>query len=140
MPLSGPGPGSLCLPSQMSALCNQIRPRIPVFHMLFFLEGWEGEVIDVSTRCVSCSVVSDSLLPRRLYATGLLCPWDFPGKDTGMGCHFFLQGIFPSQGSIPCLLVSCLSCTASGFITTEPLGSARGGKPCFHGRKFLLCH
>ena len=24
----------------------------------------------------------------------LLCPWDFPGKKTGVGCHFFLQGIF----------------------------------------------
>ena len=27
-----------------------------------------------------------------------LCPWDSPGKKTGMGCHFFLQGIFPIQG------------------------------------------
>ena len=26
-------------------------------------------------------------------------PWDFPGKNTGVGCHFFLQGLFPSQGS-----------------------------------------
>ena len=25
--------------------------------------------------------------------------WDFPGKDTGVGCHFLLQGIFPTQGS-----------------------------------------
>ena len=70
--------------------------------MLFSLEGWGGEVIDISMRCVSCSVVSDSLRPHRLYATGLLCPRDFPGKDTGMGCHFFLQGIFLSQGSNPC--------------------------------------
>ena len=31
----------------------------------------------------------------------LLVPWDFPGKNTGVGCHFLLQGIFPSstQGS-----------------------------------------
>ena len=29
----------------------------------------------------------------------LLCPWDFPGKNSGMGCHFLLQGIFPAQGS-----------------------------------------
>ena len=28
----------------------------------------------------------------------LLCPWDFPGKNTGVGCHFLLQGIFPTQG------------------------------------------
>ena len=27
-----------------------------------------------------------------------ICPWDFPGKNTGVGCHFFLQGIFPTQG------------------------------------------
>ena len=29
----------------------------------------------------------------------LLCPWDFPGKSTGVGCHFLLQRIFPTQGS-----------------------------------------
>ena len=27
----------------------------------------------------------------------LLGPWDFPGKNTGVGCHFLLQGIFPTQ-------------------------------------------
>ena len=30
--------------------------------------------------------------------SSVLCPWDFPGKNTGMGCHFLLQGIFPTQG------------------------------------------
>ena len=30
--------------------------------------------------------------------TGLLCPWNFPGKNTEVGCHFPLQGIFPTQG------------------------------------------
>ena len=29
----------------------------------------------------------------------LLCPWDSPGKNTGMGCHALLQGIFPTQDS-----------------------------------------
>ena len=29
----------------------------------------------------------------------LLYPWDFPGKSTGMGCHFLLQGFFPTEGS-----------------------------------------
>ena len=33
-----------------------------------------------------------------------LGPWDFPGKNTGVGCHFLLQRIFPTQGSIPGLL------------------------------------
>ena len=33
--------------------------------------------------------------------TRLLHPWDFPGKSTGVGCHFLLQGIFPTQGLNP---------------------------------------
>ena len=37
-------------------------------------------------------------------ATASLCPWNFPGKKTGMGCHFLPQGIFPNQGLNPCLL------------------------------------
>ena len=34
----------------------------------------------------------------------ILCPWNFPGKNTGVGCHFLLQGIFPTQGSNQYLL------------------------------------
>ena len=52
----------------------------------------------------SGSVVSDSLQPHGLQPTRLLCPWDFPGKNTRVGCHFLLQGIFPTQGSNPGLL------------------------------------
>ena len=33
--------------------------------------------------------------------TGLLCTWDFPGKNKGVSCHFFLQGLFPTQGLNP---------------------------------------
>ena len=47
----------------------------------------------------SCLVVSDSLRPHRLQPTGLLCPWDSPGKNIGVGCHLFLQRIFLTQGS-----------------------------------------
>ena len=35
---------------------------------------------------------------------GSLCPWDFAGKNTRVGCHVFLQGIIPTQGLNPCLL------------------------------------
>ena len=42
--------------------------------------------------------------PWTIQPTRLLCPWDFPGKNTGAGCHFLLQGISPTQGSIPHLL------------------------------------
>ena len=55
---------------------------------------------------VSCSVVSDSLQPHG--ATGeltrLLCPWDSPGKNSAVGNHSQLQGIFLTQGSNPGLL------------------------------------
>ena len=47
------------------------------------------------------SVVSTSLTqrPHGLQPARLLCPRDFPGKNTGGGCHFLLQGISPTQGS-----------------------------------------
>ena len=53
---------------------------------------------------VSSSVVSDSLWPHGLRPASLLCPWDSPGKNTGMNSHFLLQGIFQTQGSNPGLL------------------------------------
>ena len=55
-------------------------------------------------RSVSCSVVSSSLLFHGLEPTRLLCPWDFPGKNTGASCLSFLHGIFPTQGLNLCLL------------------------------------
>ena len=54
--------------------------------------------------CISCSVMPNSLRPHGLQPTRLLYPWDFPGKDTGVGCHFLPQGIFPTQGLNPDLL------------------------------------
>ena len=47
------------------------------------------------------SVVSDSLRPCGLLPTRLLCLWDSPGKSTGVGCHFLLQEIFPTQALNP---------------------------------------
>ena len=41
--------------------------------------------------------------PHGLQPTRILCPWDFPG-NTGMGSHFLLHGIFPTQRSSPSLL------------------------------------
>ena len=47
---------------------------------------------------LSCVRLCDRL---DLKPTRLLCPWDFPGKNTGVGCHFLRQEIFPTQGSNP---------------------------------------
>ena len=54
---------------------------------------------------VSFSVVSNSLQSMDCSPVRLLCPWDPPGKNTGVGHHSLLQGIFPTQGSnlgFPC--------------------------------------
>ena len=38
----------------------------------------------------------------------LLCLWNFPGKNTGIGCHFLLQGVFLTKGSTCLRCVSCI--------------------------------
>ena len=51
--------------------------------------------------------MSKSLRPHGLKPTRILCPWNFPGKNTGVGCHFLLQRIFRTQRLNPgalCLL------------------------------------
>ena len=46
---------------------------------------------------LSLSVVSDTLRPHGLEPSRLLCAWNSPGENTGVGSHFLLQGIFPTQ-------------------------------------------
>ena len=47
--------------------------------------------------CVLC-LVARSLQSYGLYSARLLCPWDSPGKNTGVSWHALLQEIFPIQG------------------------------------------
>ena len=64
-----------------------IYTHIHIIHMYFY---WR-----------LCSVESSTLQPHELQPTKLLSQRNFPGKNTGMGCHFLLQGIFLTQGSSP---------------------------------------
>ena len=48
--------------------------------------------------CLVAQLSSNLLWLHGLWPTRLLCPWNFPGKNTRMGCHFLLQGIFLTQG------------------------------------------
>ena len=79
-------------------------------------------------KTVSRSVVPDSLRSRGLQPTRLLCLWGFPGKNTGVGCHFLLQGIFPTQG------------TKLGFLhwQTDSLLTELPGKPLDPLAKYLI--
>jgi len=57
-----------------------------------------------------------------LYPAGFFCPWDFPGKNTGVACHAHLQGIFPIQESnqhLLCLLYWQVS-SLSLVVTRKP--------------------
>ena len=67
-----------------------IEPRSPALQTDALLSELLGKPSE------SCSVMSDSLTPQRLYS-----PWNSPGKNTGVGCHALLQGIFTTQGSNP---------------------------------------
>ena len=76
--------------------------------------------------------MSNSLRPPGLQPASLLCPWDFPGKNTGVGYHFPLQGIFPTQG----LNLGLLHCRQTLYRLSHQGGlaikvlsvSLRGGK------------
>ena len=59
-----------------------------MFQTSVTLPAWEVESL------VSCSLQPHGLLPTRLF-----CPWDSPGKNTGVGCHSLLQGLFLTHGS-----------------------------------------
>ena len=50
----------------------------------------------VLSAVLSRSVVPESLQPHGLYSARLLCPWDFPRHNTGVGCHAHLQGNLPN--------------------------------------------
>ena len=91
---------------------------------LYHLCTWAMLIISVFFQfwCMhACSVMSDSLRPHRLQPNRLLCPWDLPGKNTGVGCHFLLWGNLPSPGIKP----------TSPALVGEFFTIAPPGKPSF---------
>ena len=75
--------------------------------------------------------MSDSLRPHGLQPVRLLCPWDSPGKNTGVGCHSLLQGIFLTQGWNPGLLHrrQILYRLSHGEAKRKIWTQTRGGRP-----------
>ena len=72
------------------------------------VKSWRSWLFHFShSLCSVTSVVSNSATPG-LQPARLLCLQDFPSKNTGVGCHAFPQGIFPTQGQNPCLLCPLL--------------------------------
>ena len=59
--------------------CPSASPRV--------CSNWPGYLAAAAKSLQSCPTVR----PQRRQPTRLLCPWDSPGKNTGVGCHFLLQ-------------------------------------------------
>ena len=71
--------------------------------------------------CQVASVMSDSVRPHGLQPTRLLHPWDSPGSNTGVGCHFLLQYMkveSESEVTQSCLTLSdAMDCSLPGSST-----------------------
>ena len=119
----GEGNGS---PLQYSGLENTMkwivhrvaksRTRLSDFHFHFHPTLQKLSCLFVH-RCGCCCLVAKSCLtlqPCGLQPTRLLCLCDFPDKNTGVGCHFLVQG--PSQPRDQ----TWISCIAGECFTTEP--------------------
>ena len=110
-----PSASSCCCSVTKSCLtlCNPMdcsTPGFPVLHCLQeFAQIHVHWVVDARQPythvCMfSHSAVSDSCKPMNRLYPARLCSWDSPGKNTGVGCHFLLHGIVPTQGLNPHLL------------------------------------
>ena len=82
---------------------SQAHPGLDLTYWAGWQDGKGGrrlqtERVYVGCCCLVASVVDDSLWHHGLLPFRLLCPWDFPGKNIEVGCHFLLQGIFLTQG------------------------------------------
>ena len=120
------------------APCLGIEPRPPALGAQS-LSHWTTREVP------SCEILSDSLQPHGLQPAWPLCPWDFPGKNTRVGCHFLSQGIFLNQGSNLCLLhwqvdslplshqfSSVQSVTQSCPTLCDPMNRSMPGLPVHH--------
>ena len=70
------------------------------------LIGYQPDNLEWRVCVCACSTAKSCLtfLTPWTVASKLPCAWYFPGRITGVGCHFLFQGILPTQGLNPCLL------------------------------------
>ena len=108
-------------PGNEDPTCHVVRPK-DAKQTLVGVQGRSARGLAV----LSYLVMSGSLQPHGLQPARLLCPWNSPAKNTGVGSPSFLQGIFPTQGSNPCFL-----CFLHWQVDSLPLGHLHIDKPSF---------
>ena len=112
----------MCIESASHPLSPPSPPALNIFQHQSLFQDWflhnSGFYIKPNAKCCFeeqikwrfsyCCLVAklypNALQPHGLQPGRLLCPWDFPSKNMGVGCCFLLQKIFPTQGSNPHLL------------------------------------
>ncbi|CAI9159657.1 unnamed protein product [Rangifer tarandus platyrhynchus] len=111
----------MCLYLSFSHICQvSEQSSVGCRPQLHHPRQWGPPGAGVASSCLeqvvvlSHSVVSDSVQPHGPKPARLLCPWDFPGKNTGGGSHAILLGIFPTQGS-PALPGAFFTTKSSGL-------------------------
>ena len=94
---------------QMTLLCKQIIVTYPMLEAASWKTYQDVKKQVESLVCCALSPFTSFQLHVAPWTVGprLLCPWGYPGKNTEVGCHALLQGIFPTWGSnlyLLCLL------------------------------------
>ena len=99
---------------------------------------------DELARSVSRSVVSDSMRPHGLQPANILCPWNSPGKNTGMGCRSLLQELAQKSCLVPPFsldipaVTSVLSTSSACFQCYHLFNGRDKGLFCFAFLKFFI--
>ena len=86
----------ICYSSEIITLIKRSQEKKSAYCITPFMYVHMSQIRYKYTYCCCCccqvaSVVSDSVRPHGLQPTKFLRPWDSPGKNTGVGCHFLLQ-------------------------------------------------
>ena len=106
--------GDNCLSKQKSLTDISIAPEDALVASI-----WLSQILCLLYCVLGYSVVSDSLQPHGLWPARLLCPWNFPGRNTGWVDISSSRGSFHPRDRTH---ISYISCTGSRFFTTEPPG------------------
>ena len=109
--------------SFLSSCCLMARAKGPL-HLPWLQELLRQPTLppltSVSLRCACLLTHVRLFVTHRQQPTRLFCPWDSPGKNTGVGCHFLIWGNLPDPGIKP--MSTVFPALVGGFFTTEPSG------------------
>ena len=115
-------PGWVCRAGLTSPKSACLSVNYPVKHSLTKIT-----LISFSYACYAKSLQScPTLQPHGPQPARLLCPWGSPDKNTGVGCHALLQGIFPTQGLNAGLFIGGRLFTTSATWETHSKVSGEG--------------